>query len=535
MKKVLTRALMAVAVLAASFGAFAGVSSANELDYSTNPDAPTVVDQVPQGFVPLGDPSVVPNDDDCTVTTTQKFKLTQLEGYDPGQKRILSYGWEERTRTKQFTTEHEVDKFTRERTRTYTPEVKGQHYSLKGNSGIGKNDTPVFPAWYWQANTHHEPHQHAIYPVEGSTLHYTSTGNGKRDWFYFEAGTPASYGDWSEWSTPTRWVPTGSHLAWVDAVPAANWRPHGQQTSTYQRQWSVYPTGNTRQVVSGYTDWTEWGGGETGLDKEPTLPPNTDTHEYRLLEPKVEQEFKPEIPGTNVTYYVATVVTEDVDCKVAALTPTVNPSEDCDVQGTLTLAPVEGIQYLLDGEVVEGVLEGPLTGTLTAEALPGFVLTTPFEFPVNLSAALECVTPFTPEVVEAGECGVADTIAIPETEGVQYLLDGEVIEAGIIEGPLSGLITAEALEGFELDTALYVEFDLAGAVDCPEETTTTTVVETTTTEKPEVSSTSVVKPQAAAEELAFTGSSSIVGTLLGSALLLMGAAVLFFGRRKTTD
>src|SRR5690606_13090784 len=38
--------------------------------------------------------------------------------------------------------------------------------------------------------------------------------------------------------------------------------------------------------------------------------------------------------------------------------------------------------------------------------------------------------------------------------------------------PLSGVITAEALEGFELelDVEFRVEFNLAGAVDCPEET-----------------------------------------------------------------
>jgi len=38
------------------------------------------------------------------------------------------------------------------------PVCVGQHYSLKGNSGIGKDETPVFPADYWQANTKQEPH-----------------------------------------------------------------------------------------------------------------------------------------------------------------------------------------------------------------------------------------------------------------------------------------------------------------------------------------------------------------------------------------
>jgi LPXTG-motif cell wall-anchored protein len=73
-----------------------------------------------------------------------------------------------------------------------------RHYSLKGNSGIGKNDVPVFPADYWQANAKKEPHyQGKATPaqkpdgtpyVDGEAgLHYVSHGSaGKRDWFYLE-------------------------------------------------------------------------------------------------------------------------------------------------------------------------------------------------------------------------------------------------------------------------------------------------------------------------------------------------------------
>ncbi len=82
-----------------------------------------------------------------------------------------------------------------------TPAVAGQHYSLKGNSGLDKDEVPVFPADYWQANTTQEPHDNGAgqpvtwYPVDPATsgLHFAShgpSGEGKRDWFYYTAPIP---------------------------------------------------------------------------------------------------------------------------------------------------------------------------------------------------------------------------------------------------------------------------------------------------------------------------------------------------------
>lgn len=75
------------------------------------------------------------------------------------------------------------------------PAVEAQHYSLKGNSGIGKDEVPVFPADYWQANTHQEPHGSdnvTWLNADHTGLHYTSHGSeGLRDWFYFAPATPA--------------------------------------------------------------------------------------------------------------------------------------------------------------------------------------------------------------------------------------------------------------------------------------------------------------------------------------------------------
>lgn len=79
-----------------------------------------------------------------------------------------------------------------------SPAVDGQHYSLKGNSGIGKDDTPLPPGPgvdYWQANTTQEPHGSdniTWLGSVGSGLHYASHGSsGNRDWFYYRAPVPA--------------------------------------------------------------------------------------------------------------------------------------------------------------------------------------------------------------------------------------------------------------------------------------------------------------------------------------------------------
>lgn len=69
--------------------------------------------------------------------------------------------------------------------------AEAQHYSLKGNSGIGNDDTPLPPgdADYWTANTHQEPHGSDNITWIGTVgvgLHYASAGSsGNRDWFFF--------------------------------------------------------------------------------------------------------------------------------------------------------------------------------------------------------------------------------------------------------------------------------------------------------------------------------------------------------------
>jgi pyruvate/2-oxoglutarate dehydrogenase complex dihydrolipoamide acyltransferase (E2) component len=129
-----------------------------------------------------------------------------------------------------------------------------QHYSLKGNSGIGKDETPVWPADYWQANTKQEPHlagngQPATWVgVEGVGLHYTSNeSSGKRDWFYYACvvSEPSPTPSQST-TTPAAPTPPASQTPTPtpsqSTTPPAGPTPPASQTPTTTPAASVTPT-----------------------------------------------------------------------------------------------------------------------------------------------------------------------------------------------------------------------------------------------------------------------------------------------------
>jgi serine protease len=63
---------------------------------------------------------------------------------------------------------------------------------------------------------------------------------------------------------------------------------------------------------------------------------------------------------------------------------------------------------------------------------------------------------------------VADYLVVPSTAGVDYLLEGQVVNGQTITGPASGTLTAAAQQGFELtDPDWSFDFDLAAATPCP--------------------------------------------------------------------
>lgn len=121
---------------------------------------------------PPGDPEL------CGVVTHEEYQFQRVTTTD-WLLTPTKDGWvkvDERTVTDADTTEVVTE---------------AQHYSLKGSSGIGKDDTPLPPsqADYWQANTHQEPHGSdniTWLGSVGSGLHYASNGSsGNRDWFFF--------------------------------------------------------------------------------------------------------------------------------------------------------------------------------------------------------------------------------------------------------------------------------------------------------------------------------------------------------------
>src|SRR5699024_10488449 len=107
---------------------------------------------------------------------------------------------------------------------------------------------------------------------------------------------------------------------------------------------------------------------------------------------------------------------------------------------TFTVPEVEGVQYLVDGEVIDaGTHPGQGLVTVTAEAEEGYVLaegaTTEWshEFSTDgedpptrrLRVSSEPVEVTPEDVTFTDEPGTEnDTFTVPEVEGVQYLVDG---------------------------------------------------------------------------------------------------------------
>lgn len=158
---------------------------------------------------------------------------------------------------------------------------------------------------------------------------------------------------------------------------------------------------------------------------------------------------------------------EGTDCDVTAVNPGVDLSEECEVEGTYTIPDTEGVQYLLDGaDIGPGTYDGPVSGTVTAEASGEIPLSNPgFSFALDVPAAEDCpdiAAAETPEVDQSAECDVEGTFTIPDTAGVQYLVDGNPVASGTYDGPISATVTAvgvgeTVLEDPEWEYALLVE------------------------------------------------------------------------------
>jgi hypothetical protein len=80
----------------------------------------------------------------------------------------------------------------------------------------------------------------------------------------------------------------------------------------------------------------------------------------------------------------------------------------------------------------------------------------------------EDATAVAPSVTQSTDCEVQGSYTVPETRGVQYLLDGKSLAAGTYPGPASGTVTATALAGHELTNPDFrFVLSLPAAADCP--------------------------------------------------------------------
>jgi hypothetical protein len=78
-------------------------------------------------------------------------------------------------------------------------------------------------------------------------------------------------------------------------------------------------------------------------------------------------------------------------------------------------------------------------------------------------------TPVIPKLTTSQECGVVDTYTIPATLGVDYLLDGEAVDAGTYDLPegTTVVITAKAAEGYRLVGSLEKSLTGGAVEPCP--------------------------------------------------------------------
>lgn len=123
----------------------------------------------------------------------------------------------------------------------------------------------------------------------------------------------------------------------------------------------------------------------------------------------------------------------------------------------VVIPETEGVEYTLNGDVVVAG-EYPATGdvTVVATATEGFELapdaTSTWSFAFDGTAEATIVSPAAPVFTDLP--GIADDeYVIPETEGVEYTVDGEVVSAGTYPGVGTIAVEAQALAGFELDPA----------------------------------------------------------------------------------
>ncbi|WP_143711642.1 S8 family serine peptidase [Paenarthrobacter aurescens] len=180
-------------------------------------------------------------------------------------------------------------------------------------------------------------------------------------------------------------------------------------------------------------------------------------------------------PGSGTVTVTAKAVTDYVlaegavsewahEFKATPFVVTPAPVTFTDVDGTkddtYTIPATEGVEYLVGGNVVAaGKYPGSGTVTVTAKALTDYVLA---EGAVSEWAHEFKATPFvvTPAPVTFTDVDGTkdDTYTIPATEGVEYLVGGNVVAAGTYPGSGTVTITARAMTDYVLAEGTVTEW-----------------------------------------------------------------------------
>lgn len=239
-----------------------------------------------------------------------------------------------------------------------------------------------------------------------------------------------------------------------------------------QLQWSSDAT-DIRYVYASFINET----GQTisdlaypGEDLEMTLDPQTTAEgTYRLDSISIT-----DVTGIGTYYYgdgrvytspSAATPAPAVNLNLDALTftvqvasPEVTPAavvftdEDGTAVDTYTIPDTDGVEYLLNGEVVAaGTYPGAGTVEITARAQTGYVLAAGVttSWTTSFKAAPQPVTPAA--VTFTDEDGTAaDTYTIPDTEGVDYVVNGTVTAPGTYPGTGTVTVTARAKTDYVL-------------------------------------------------------------------------------------
>ncbi len=223
--------------------------------------------------------------------------------------------------------------------------------------------------------------------------------------------------------------------------------------------------------------------------------------------------------------YTVTVESDEA-CETTPVAPTVT-NQTCSPEneiesGTLTITPVEGVVYSLNGEVLTEVTTELAIGQydVVATAAEGYELPGGVEqivYPVTISVEEECELPTFAEVEAdasaTDELCLSDgsvasgTIVVDEEEHVLYSIDGELVSDAVTEvEPGTYTVTATT------DSAEYIiigddewEFTVAAADDCAD------------------------------GGLASTGPENVLPFAGLSALLLLVGAAFIVGRRRVSE